>query len=133
MIGNMIAEEKAEENYDDIRSDYLASKESEGYKIVLPKRNELQIDVDTEEQFKAFAAMYIRLAKVCDSELSYKDKVSESGGWHRHITVTLPFNVTQTERVALQAILSSDPVRELLSFIRIQRGDKRPTLFLEKD
>lgn len=56
---------------------------------------------------------------------------SKSGGEKQHIRVFLPFNVEPVERIALQAALGSDGVRELLSLRRVRGDDPHPTLFAE--
>jgi hypothetical protein len=45
---------------------------------------------------------------------------SRSGLPKRHITVTLVDPVSQIERLALQAMLGSDRVRELLGYVQHQ-------------
>jgi hypothetical protein len=51
--------------------------------------------------------------------------------WHYHITVTLGRKLSNLERIALQSVAGSDPMRELMSFRRACRGDSDPTLFFE--
>ena len=60
-------------------------------------------------------------------------KVTESrhGLPGRHIVVTLDHDITETERLLLQACLGSDCVRELLGYVQMKNGDAHPTLFLE--
>lgn len=62
---------------------------------------------------------------------SIHEAKSKSGGEHRHITLTLSNNISDVERILLQAILGSDPKRELLSYIRILRNIPQPTAFFE--
>jgi hypothetical protein len=56
----------------------------------------------------------------------------ESRGGNQHFTVTLKRNITPIERIALQAVLGSDPRREAHSLRRWLAGEKNPTLFFEK-
>lgn len=99
--------------------------------VVFPKPNELQVDIDSD-------AAYERYCGVLDHMLHHFPFVTESitpsrsGYPKRHIVLTLRKPVTDVQRIALQAILGSDPVRELLSLKRIENGDPHPTLFLEK-
>jgi hypothetical protein len=43
----------------------------------------------------------------------------------------MPYTVTSIERVALQAMLGSDSIREMLSWLRLRRGIDTPTIFFE--
>ena len=66
------------------------------------------------------------------SGVTYLVRPSPSGrpGRH-HVVVTMPRPVSPMERIALQAILGSDPIREMLSWFRIERGIEEPTIFFE--
>ena len=46
--------------------------------------------------------------------------------------MTLTEPVSNEKRILLQALLGSDPVREMLSLIRVLNDDEHPTLFMEK-
>jgi hypothetical protein len=92
----------------------------------------LKIDIDSEEQFRNFENAIQCIRRNHAFEFSVVYKVSRSGLPHQHITITLPFKVTPWQRIAWQAAMGSDPVRELLSAIRLQRGDILPTLFVEQ-
>lgn len=99
--------------------------------IVLPKPNELFVDIDSEEAMQLFQRNVKRLADFID--LGYEVKPSKSGGECRHITVTLARHVhSEYERIAMQAFLGSDPRRELLSWARVETKQKNPTKFFEK-
>ena len=122
-----------EEGYDmnEVRRDYIAKVTAEGKRVVIPSAYELQLDIDSEEQY----AVFLRSAEVvlrnwADS-VEIEEHPSSSGLPRRHITLTLPFEVGPWQRIALQAALGSDPVRELLSATRLLRGDDYPTLFVE--
>jgi hypothetical protein len=60
-----------------------------------------------------------------------KSTPSRSGLPKRHLIVRLNRPVSNAERIALQAALGSDPVREILGIVRVQHNDPHPTLFLE--
>ena len=98
-----------------------------GRVVVFPKSNELFIDIDTPTAMLKFVRGVARLSGV-----TYLVRPSPSGrpGRH-HVVVTMPHQVTPMERIALQAMLGSDSVREMLSWMRIQRGIDEPTLFFE--
>jgi hypothetical protein len=58
-----------------------------------------------------------------------KWKPSKSGLPHRHVVVASPRNMlSPAKRIALQAILGSDPLREMLSMFRYLNGDPYPSL-----
>ncbi len=99
-----------------------------GCTVVFPKPNELFLDIDTEASMRRFVRGVSRLRRV-----SYVVRSSPSGLPGRyHIVVTMPRPVSPLERIALQAMLGSDLTRELLSWMRIQRGIDEPTLFFER-
>jgi hypothetical protein len=64
--------------------------------------------------------------------LKWDDTPSRGGLPKRHITVYLGRAISSLERLALQAMLGSDRIRELLGFVRLQRGELHPTLFFER-
>jgi hypothetical protein len=112
------------------REAYVQEMLDTGFTIVYPKANELQIDIDTEEAFAEFKHRVKSLVK--EYKVKIKINPSRHGLPGRHATITLPFDVTEVERIAWQSVLGSDPVRELLSMLRLQRGDSVPTLFVER-
>ena len=65
---------------------------------------------------------------------NYTEKPSKSGEPGKmHITLVFQDRTfTTLERIGLQAMLGSDRVRELLSYVQYLNGDAHPTLFLEK-
>jgi hypothetical protein len=101
-----------------------------GLQVIIPATNELQIDLDTEEEFQHFQSMWgVWVYNGFGGGM--KTAPSKSGYPHRHITITLLDDVTPWQRIALQAALGSDPKREILSAIRIYNKDPYPTAFLE--
>ena len=103
---------------------------SEGLTVRLPEANELLIDIDNEHSFMLYQKQMDILEKYVGTNGS---KVTESrhGLPGRHIVVTLEHDITETERLLLQACLGSDRVRELLGYVQMKNGDAHPTLFLE--
>ena len=99
--------------------------------VVYPTAYQLQLDIDTERAMQIF----YELKPVLDKYYGIVGCViedSRSGFPKRHVTLTLRGTVTNMERIALQACLGSDRVRELLGVIQERAGDPHPTLFLEK-
>jgi hypothetical protein len=103
--------------------------ERTGKQVVLPKPNQLFIDIDNEASFTLFTAQLGRLRQYEYASLQVTP--SASGLPNRHIVVGLNRDLTDTERIAFQAAMGSDPIRELLGLIRVSHGDQYPTLFLE--
>jgi len=103
---------------------------SEGLTVRLPEANELLIDIDNEHSFMLYQKQMDILEKYVGTNGS---KVTESrhGLPGRHIVVTLEHDITETERLLLQACLGSDRVRELLGYVQMKNGDAHPSLFLE--
>lgn len=105
-----------------------------GGRVVLPEPHELQIDIDSSEQLEEFK----KRLKIFDREFQlsrepYKITPSKSGRTGKwHITIELCENIDHWQRIALQACLGSDPIRELLSACRLSKNDPHPTLFIEK-
>lgn len=106
----------------------------QGWRIVVPKANELLLDIDSEEAFAEFKERYTRAANFNLVE-GYSARPSKSGTPGRyHVTVRVPGNIdSQLYRVALQAVLGSDWKREMYSIDRINKYDAIPTLFFEKE
>jgi hypothetical protein len=99
--------------------------------VVLPEPYDLFIDIDDDASMRRFNKGMDVLIDKFDAQI-VRDKPSRSGLPKRHITVRLDRPVTDAERIALQAALGSDPVREILGIVRVQHKDPHPTLFLEK-
>lgn len=104
---------------------------NDGLNAIFPKDTELQIDIDNEHSFRMFEKQQLILNRFVPIK-DIKIEPSRSGLPKRHITVTLFDSITQIERLALQAMLGSDRVRELLGYVQHKNNDPHPTLFLEK-
>jgi hypothetical protein len=106
--------------------------ELNGHVVVLPKDNELLIDIDSDAAEQLF---HKQLTKVNEyvGVSTWTATPSKSGEPERkHIIVQLQRSIAQIERIVLQAVLGSDLRRELLSYCRWTIGDPQPTLFFEK-
>ena len=110
------------------REKYIARMREGGYAVVYPTEYELQLDIDTQAQYDQFLTLYPVLAREF-ATCSYVEWASKSGGIH--ICVRMPIELTNTQRLALQACLGSDPLRELLGLVRESYGIENPTLFSE--
>jgi hypothetical protein len=99
--------------------------------VVLPEPYDLLIDIDNDEDMKRFDRGMDVMIKHFNAQV-IKSTPSRSGLPKRHLIVRLDRPVSNAERIALQAALGSDPVREILGIVRVQHNDPHPTLFLEK-
>ena len=111
------------------RDPYVEAKKS-GLICVVPKSNELMVDIDSEEQFNRFCKAFGVMRRYRKLEI-VSIQFSRSGAPRRHIYLKTT-RVSPRTRVALQAMLCSDAVRENLSMQRIVAGQKHPTVFFEK-
>lgn len=113
---------------DDDSSEYIAQQQAAGFVVRIPGPCELQIDLDTDAHYATHRrAMEIFDRKVIGAKV--RETTSRSG--KRHVHIELPFAIDPWQRIAWQAALGSDPVRELLSSVRVLNGDSAPTLFVE--
>ena len=113
------------------REEFIKNQIDAGFEVVYPQDNELQIDIDTQEQYRQFIQ---ELFPILERELNgviMKQTISKGGLPGRHIYIRLPFKIDTFTRIALQASVGSDPKRELLSSIQALNDDKKPTLLIE--
>jgi hypothetical protein len=89
---------------------------------------ELQLDIDTPEQEEQYRRMLPHVGDVYDIE-DVVETPSKSGNKHVRIYTAYPLSVE--ERIALQAILGSDPKKELCSLRRWLNSDPIPILLFE--
>lgn len=119
------------EKYQESREQYCSKKEKEGFAIYKPDINELCLDIDTEENYKLFNTRILKIEDELALKITWAEYQSTTPG-HRHIVVELPFEIDNYQRIALQAVLGSDLIRELLSIFRIWNNDPFPTLLAMK-
>jgi len=115
--------------------------EEKGLKVIYPKNNELFIDIDDEDQLDGFERRINDLLETFENNffngLDIIKKVSSSGAPHYHIVVSLykddeAIVLNDWQRVCLQFLLCSDPIKETLSVYRILAGVKNPSILFEK-
>lgn len=123
--------EKLASDPSETREDYIARSKREGLLIDFPAANELQIDIDSEAHRAAFDRSMGIFSRELVGDFDVQETPSKSGTG-THVRIRLHFDVDVWQRIAWQAALGSDPVRELLSCLRAMRGDTAPTLFAEK-
>jgi len=106
---------------------------SKGCRVVYPAINQLQLDIDTDAAFGEFVRRLTDLRKWGRME-SMPEMVitpSKSGLPHRHITLTFDRDFDRWERIALQMLLGSDPVREKMNVLRTLRANPQPVRLFE--
>lgn len=113
------------------RKAFLMRMENEGFDVCYPENNELFIDLDTEEQYQVFLKQWESLMRF-EYDWTYKVSPSKSGLPRRHIRVDTDIELSDAERIAWQAALGSDILRELLSLVRLDKQEINPTIFIEK-
>jgi hypothetical protein len=130
-----VIERVKEDDYENLTLDAALSRAKEkGLSIRVPADNELFLDFDNAQQWNEFIQNRFPALNRILPGCKYVSTPSVSRGVHRHVVVTLPRTVkSEYERLAMQGALGSDPMRELLSWARIEKGaSKYPTLFFEK-
>lgn len=135
---NMLKCEKDEDSLYDM-SDEAANKAAakKGLIVVYPKNNQIQIDIDSHEAYTEFQRRLEKLFDGQDSTLSIhhtQEFESSSGLPNRHIYITFKGDkkFTAIERIWLQSVLGSDPMRELLDSKRLlMEMTDRPTRLFE--
>jgi hypothetical protein len=106
---------------------------SEEYEIILPKMNQLQIDYDVPELPEQFHKVLDLLVQAfCKLHQNITYIVRKSRHNNLHVTINLPCDIMNTERIAWQSIFGSDHMREGLSMMSERRGIANPTLLIER-
>ena len=108
---------------------------SKGCVVLVPEPDELFVDLDTEHAVKCFARG-LEIIASCNPGLVIASNVRPSPSGilfrsHGFVRLSRPVK-DDVERILLQAMLGSDPIREILSWRRIQLGIDEPTVFFEK-
>jgi hypothetical protein len=125
-------------DYSILREAFIAKWEAEGLVITYPADNELQIDIDSAEDMARHEKSWTCLVRNIDREAGSlcltedcRRITTSRSGTGKHVRIMLPFPLTPLERIAFQAAMGSDAVRELLSIFRLRMGDQNPTLLVE--
>lgn len=112
------------------RERYIAEMTDKGFEVKYPLPNELQIDIDEQSHYLTYLTN-IKILQREFPDIKIEEHTSR-GGSGKHVSILMPFDLTNVERIAWQAAMGSDPMREILSLIRDYRGDEFPTLFVER-
>ena len=121
------------DGYDCLNIDPYEEARKVGCVVVTPAPNEIFVDIDTAEDLVILRDVCRRLEENdCRLEL-VRMTPSRSGGVRRHAVLRAPFELDDLTRVAFQACLGSDRVREALAILRLRKGVGRPvTCFFER-
>lgn len=114
--------------------DNLKWAEDNGLVNIFPEDNQLLLDFDNSVDYDYFEQEGVDILRQFWGVKKIETKPSASGKLgHLHVRVTLAKNITQMERLALQAALGSDRKRELLGIAMTNAGDPHPTFFSQKE
>ena len=111
--------------------------EQRGLVVVYPKDNELQLDIDSEEQWTEFIrrkAFFDEFFWGQAQTYEMVTTISSSGYPKRHITLTFKNEkFDHYQRMVYQAALNDDPKRTFLGLARLLRGmsNNPPTTLFE--
>lgn len=103
------------------------------WKIVEPKPNQLQLDLDGARAVRRYGMLYGILRKQGLAKRWQEKIIPSKRVNHVHVIVTLPRRINNLERVALQAILGSDITREAFNYCRVKKRNKYPIVLFERD
>lgn len=105
------------------------------YVDVCPE-DKLYIDIDEPFSQWVPSAKFVRaleiLKQTYNMEQSPTYKVEMSKGGNTHVIVDLPYYILVLERVAWQAILGGDPVREACHMLSILRCEENPIILFRR-
>jgi hypothetical protein len=101
----------------------------EGLVVMPAGENELQLDIDTDEAYAQFGRVLPVLKEYFGVISNFTTRSKSGDGRHVRIRLAQPMPVMQ--RIALQAALGSDGVRELLSVVMVLNNDVAPCLLNE--
>lgn len=92
---------------------------------------QLFIDIDTERAYAIFKETSRKMKWGTQWFKSMRETPSKQGLPHRHIVIELRQLQPLIVRIAMQAALGSDPMRELLSIRRALDGEDNVVIFFE--
>lgn len=132
MITDKIDKQQEDHYEDEKREEFVERSKSEGLEVLFPGEGELLIDLDSEEALTTFKDLWKILCKNAEEIINGPYEIWRSKGEvGYHVRINLFENLGVERRILFQAVLGSDPKRELLSLIRSLHGDSDPTLLVE--
>jgi hypothetical protein len=118
----------------EVREDAVAKAARLGLLLVKPTDEQVFVDLDSLEQTTDFFGRWPEFLKLWPLA-TYKMTPSTSGKPGRHhviVTVSDLKPLADHERIALQAALGSDPLREMLAIYHGRAGYEHTSVFFEK-
>jgi hypothetical protein len=100
--------------------------ELKGYVVRLADDSTCLLDLDSEEAVECFEALLPKAVELWSVQVADRYH-SKSGPPNTHVVLKLSEPRSAAWRIALQAALGSDPVRELLSLRRLDNGIVEPS------
>lgn len=100
------------------------AKAKQGVEVIVRRPNELLLDLDNKKSMEQYEEM-IEALDGCGAIKRIEGWKSKSG--NSHIKITFALDLTPLEATTLQAILGSDPRRELLNLIGHLNGIPEPS------
>lgn len=104
--------------------------EANGFEVVKSDEFTILLDLDGEEAKKRFDSMRSFLDQ-CFTIMGQEEWTSKSGGDHKHIKLILAGPLEVAERIAIQALMGSDPRRELLTLLNLKNGVENPSVLFK--
>lgn len=108
--------------------DTVAAATEQGLTVRIPTPSELFLDLDTKADYDHFLKTIPSLPGV----KTWSKGPSKSGYPKCHVVVQMHYDVTNEQRILLQACLGSDRLHELLSYLASKSGNPAPSVFFEK-
>jgi hypothetical protein len=114
--------------------EFLKEIEAKGeFEIIFPDDFTILLDIDSEEAYNRYKTMF---KKFCEyfalKENGLEEYFSISGPPKRHVIIRIePPKLNKFQRIALQAILGSDPMKEFYSLERVRQGIENPIFLLK--
>lgn len=99
-----------------------------GLAMISPGPRDILLDLDTPEDVEKFDELYDRFHKNLGISL-VTQTVSKSGNTHVYLKSNT--EISNTERLLIQAALGSDPKRELLGLLQLRAGIKHYSQLFE--
>lgn len=117
----------------EVREDAVEKAKRLGLLLVKPTDTQVFVDIDSPEALLIFHQRLVVFQRIYRE--SYVEKVSPSqtiGHYHAIVEIPEMKCIGQHERIALQAILGSDPLRDTLAIYHGRAGYEHTSVFFEK-
>lgn len=116
----------------EVREDAVEKAARLGLQLLQPLPDEIFVDIDSEEAMREHELRWLKFKNLFD-DAKWNCSKSQTEG-HFHIIVQVPSlaPLADHERIALQASLGSDPMREMLAILHGRSGYKYTSVFFEK-